>query len=95
MLDPCCEQAVLEEEGACPGVRMPCGGSGRIRRNCRRGLELAAASPNSQLLGEFLVLCPTAGAGKETLPQGHLHCRRSWPGSWQANKLFIPVFVPS
>lgn len=66
MLDPC-EQAVLEEEGACPGVRMPCGGSGRIRRNCRRGLELAAGSPNpSQLLGEFLVLCPTAGAGKET-----------------------------
>lgn len=55
MLDPC-EQAILEEEGSCPDVRMTCGGSERTRRNCRGGLELAAGS----LPGwEFLVLCPS------------------------------------
>lgn len=52
MLDPC-EQAILEEEGAWPGVRMPCGGRRRTRRSCREGLELAAAAPNAaQLLVE-------------------------------------------
>lgn len=79
MSDPCCEQAILKEEGACPAVRMPCGGSGRMRRSCRGGLDLAAASLNAaQLLGvnPGSVSLPTAGAGKEA--QGHLQEGLAW-----------------
>lgn len=77
MLDPCCEQAILEEEGACPGVRMTCGGSERTRRSCRGALELAAGSLSAaQLLVVSSWFCvwalPTAGARKETRPWGHL-----------------------
>lgn len=67
--NPCCEQAILEEEGACPGVRMSCGGSEGTRRSCRGGVELAAGSLSAAqlLVVSFGSLSlSTAGAGKDT-----------------------------
>lgn len=100
MLDPC-EQAILEEEGSCPDVRMTCGGSERTRRNCRGGLELAAGSLSAaQLLVGSSWFCvpalPTAGAGKETWPWGHLQLQEELARFLAGKEIFfLSIFVLS
>lgn len=64
MLDPCCEQAILGEEGACSG--------GRTRRSCRGVWD--GISKAAQLLTVLLVPVPTAG--KDT--QGQLQEELAW-----------------
>lgn len=72
MLDPCCEQAILEEEEPVQVWGCPVEGQG----GQQRGLELAAGSECSSAPWWefwFLVPLPTAGAGKELGDS----CRRS------------------
>lgn len=60
MSDPCCEQTILEEEGACPAVRMPCGGVEGQGGAAEGVWNWQIASLNAaQLLVSILVLCPS------------------------------------